>query len=342
MRILVTGNLGFIGSLAVEMLKVYGYQVIGLDCGYYDGCDFDTIVAPDVQIRKDIREVDIRDLQGIDAIFHFAALSNDPTGELNPELTEAINASASVKLAKLAKQSGIDRFVFSSSCSLYGKAEGEIPKTEEDAMNPLTVYAKSKVAVEEALHLMADKTFCPVFMRNATAYGVSPRLRLDLVLNNLTGIAWTRHEIRIMSDGTPWRPIIHARDIVRAYLAILEAPREAVWNQKFNVGADQENYQVSQIAEMVGDVVGNCPVVFTHEHSSDSRSYRVSFQKIHHVIPGFELEWTARRGIEELVTAFQQRKFTYDEFISRQYTRLKQIEYLMQTKVVDQNLIRIG
>ncbi|MCD4812550.1 SDR family oxidoreductase [bacterium] len=341
MHILVTGNLGFIGSLAVEMLKERGDHVTGLDIGYYTGCDFATLTEPDVQLIRDIRNVKVEDLDGIDAVFHFAALSNDPTGELNPELTQAINFRASVDLAGLAKRAGIDRFVFSSSCSLYGKAEGDRPKTEDDAMNPLTVYAKSKVWSEEAITQLADENFCPIFMRNATAYGISPRLRLDLVLNNLTAVAFATQEVRIMSDGTPWRPIIHARDIVNAYCAVLEAPREVVFNRKFNVGVNAENYQVRAIADMVQSVLKNCNVVFTQEHGTDTRSYRVAFDKFHQAVPGFEAQWTAMQGIEELCRAFKEKSFSHADFLSRKYTRLKQIEYLIQNRIFDENLARM-
>lgn len=340
MNVLVTGHHGYIGAVAVEMLKARGYRVTGLDINYYHDCRFEDGVSPDRELILDVRAVSEKDLEGVDAVFHLAALSNDPTGELNPTLTADINYRASVRLAGLAKKAGVGRFIFSSSCSLYGKAENGRAKTETDETQPLTEYAKSKVLSEQAIRELADDGFSPVFLRNSTAYGASPKLRLDLVLNNLMAVAFTTGQIRIMSDGTPWRPVIHARDIVLAFIAALEAPRDAVHNQVFNVGADLENYQVKDLAAIVQQALGRCEVVFTGEHGADSRSYRVSFQKIRRALPNFRPEWTAARGAEELLRKFRERKLSAEDFASRKFFRLRQIEHLLKTGQVNAQLER--
>jgi nucleoside-diphosphate-sugar epimerase len=286
-------------------------------------------------LNKDIRNISSEDLQGVEAIVHMAELSNDPTGQLSPNITYDINHKGSVRLAKLAKEAGVRRFVYMSSCSVYGVAtEGDV--TEESAVNPQTAYAECKTLVERDLKPLADDDFSPTFMRNATAFGASPRMRFDIVLNNLAGLAWTTQEIKMTSDGTPWRPLVHALDIGKAIVCALEAPRDIVHNQVFNVGDTANNYRVKEIAETIAEVFKGCTLTFG-ENGSDNRSYRVSFEKINTNLPGFKCDWNAQRGAEQLFDVFNQIDMGEDTFTSKGFTRLKQLEYLIRTKQIDKD-----
>src|SRR3954469_19404002 len=305
MKVWVTGRRGYIGVEMVPVLRAAGHEVVGLDTGYYDGCDFDG--APDEirTLRVDLRDVTAEHCKGFDAVIHLAALSNDPLGDLNPQITYDINLHASVRLARAAKEAGVRRFLFSSSCSLYGAgADGYLD--ENAAFNPITAYGESKVRVEQEVSHLADATFTPVYLRNATAYGVSRRLRADVVVNNLVGHAITTGKVLLQSDGTPWRPLVHIRDIIQAFQACLAAPRAAIHNQSFNVGRTSENFRIREVANLVAEVVPGCEVAFAAGASADTRNYRVSFAKIEHGLPGFKPQWTLRQGIEELYQAYKQ------------------------------------
>jgi len=335
MKILVTGTEGYLGSLLAPVLLESGHEVRGVDTGFYTSALLYTDQsATACTSHKDIRQIALEDLQGVNAVAHLAELSNDPTGELAPEVTYAINHRGSVRLAELARRAGVERFVYMSSCSVYGLAN-ESYVTEESLVNPQTVYAVCKTLVERDLSPMADENFSPTFLRNATAYGASPRMRFDIVLNNLAGLAWTTKEIRMISDGTPWRPLVHALDIVRAVVRVLEAPREVIHNQTFNVGQTSSNYTIRQIAEIVADVFPGCRLTFGAQ-SADHRSYRVSFDKISEKLPGFKCQWDARRGAEQLRDVFKQIGLTAKTFNDRGFTRLKQLEYLRRTGHIDQ------
>ena len=340
-RVLVTGNLGYIGVVLTPKLVSAGYDVMGLDTGYYQGCNFGAVPNGDQpnfrQTYKDVRDIEPGDLVGIDAIIHLAALSNDPTGELNPGLTEEINYEASVRLAALAREARVKRFLFSSSCSIYGQAEGKA-LSEEAPFNPVTAYARSKVRAEADIAALATDAFSPVFLRNATAYGLSPRLRFDLVVNNLTGWAYTTHQVRLMSNGKAWRPLVHVGDIVNAFLAALAAPRDVVHNQAFNVGKDDDNCQIRDVAETVAQVVPDCKVTFAEGASADSRTYHVSFAKIRERLPDFKPAWTIEQGIQQLYDAFVRHQLPFEDFEGRKYTRLKQLHYLLDGKQVNTEL----
>jgi nucleoside-diphosphate-sugar epimerase len=326
-KVLVTGHNGYIGTVMVPMLQAAGHEVIGLDSYLFATCTFGE-EAPDIPaLRLDIRDVQVADLEGFDAILHLAALSNDPLGDLNPECTYDINYHASVRLARRAKQAGVSRFLYSSSCSLYGAA-GEHPVTEESTFNPVTPYGVSKIRVEQDVRQLADAHFSPTFLRNATAYGVSPRLRGDLVVNNLVGFAYTTGQVLLKSDGSPWRPLVHIADIARAFLAVLEAPRELVHNEAFNVGRSEENYQMRDVAEMVQDVVPGSQVTYAEGAEPDRRCYRVDCGKLARTLPAFQPQWTVRRGIEELYTAYKRYNLGLDEFLGTRYLRIKHITTL--------------
>ena len=286
-------------------------------------------------LAKDLRRVEVADLKGVDAVVHMAELSNDPAGQLAPKITYEINHHGSVRLAELAKRAGVTRFVYMSSCSVYGVADKDFVD-EESPVNPQTAYAECKTLVERDVKALADDRFSPTFMRNATAYGASPRMRFDIVLNNLAGLAWTTNEIRMISDGTPWRPIVHGLDICQAILAVLDAPRDAVANETFNVGDTEHNYRVKQIAEIVGAVFPGCSVSFGPP-SPDNRSYRVSFEKIRKYLPDFKCRWDARRGAEQLLELFKRVDMTQEVFEYRAFTRLKQLQYLIRTHQIDDN-----
>ncbi|HET9384228.1 MAG TPA: SDR family oxidoreductase [Gemmatimonadales bacterium] len=337
MKVLVTGHAGYIGSVMVEVLQRAGHAVTGLDTYFYEGCDFGAPAPVVPSIRKDIRDVVPADLAGFDAIVHLAALSNDPLGCLDESCTYDINHHGSVSLAKAAKAAGVARYLFASSCSLYGAA-GDAMLDETAAFNPITAYGTSKVLVERDVAALADENFSPTFLRNATAFGVSPRLRADIVVNNLVGVAYTTGEILIQSDGTPWRPLVHVQDISRAFLAVLEAPRAAIHNQAFNVGGSGENYQIRDIASIVQEVVPGCTVRYQEGGGPDPRCYRVSCDKIAVHVPGFRTEWTVRRGVEELYTAFVKHGLTREMFAK--YVRLPRIQSLLSSGQVDAALRR--
>jgi nucleoside-diphosphate-sugar epimerase len=337
-EILVTGHEGFIGSLLVKLLIEKGYRVTGLDTNFFNSdCELFNEKDEVKTIKKDIRQINETDLQGIDAVCHLAALSNDPLGQLNPDLTFEINFKASVRLAELCKKVGVSKFIYSSSCSLYGKA-GDDALTEEAVFNPITAYAKSKVMTEEHVLPMGDEKFCVTSMRNATAYGISSKLRLDLVVNNLVGWALVTGEIRILSDGTPWRPIVHAEDIARAFLAVIEAPVGRVNQQAFNVGIDTENYRVKEIAEAVAEMVPHCDIVITGEHGPDSRSYRVDFGKIKKHLPEFKPAWNLRKGIHQIHENYLRYKMNDEKFNGRYFIRLKQIQHLLNAGKINNEL----
>jgi nucleoside-diphosphate-sugar epimerase len=336
MKILVTGTEGYLGCLLVPSLIQDGHEVIAVDTGFYKtGWLYNGSAITAQTLNKDIRDVTAADLAGADAIVHMAELSNDPTGELAPHITYEINHKGSVRLAALAKRAGIKRFVYTSSCSVYGLAAAD-HMTEESPVNPQTAYATCKTLVERDVRLMADKDFSPTFLRNATAYGASPRMRFDIVLNNLAGLAWTTKEIKMVSDGTPWRPLVHALDIAKAVGCVLKAPRDIIHNEIFNVGDTGHNYTIKQIAEIVADVFQGCQVSFGQQ-GADNRSYRVSFEKIKTKLPGFACDWDARRGAQQLHDIFEQIDMTRDVFETPGFTRLKQLQYLIRTKQIDQD-----
>lgn len=327
MRVLVTGHKGYLGASLVSMLQAAGHEVVGLDSYLFADCTFGKDVPEIPSIRKDLRDVELADLRSFDAVLHLAGLSNDPLGDLDPDLTYDINYKASVRLAQLSKEAGVPRFLFSSSCSAYG-AGGDDMLTEESPFNPVTPYAISKIKSEEDISKLADSDFSPAYLRNATAYGVSPRLRGDLVINNLVGWAYTTGEVLIKSDGSPMRPVVHVEDIARAFVAILEAPRELVHNEAFNVGQTSENHRIREMADMVEEVVPNSKVTYASDASPDKRNYLVDCGKIARVLPSFQPQWTARRGIEELYTAYREYGLTLEEFTGLRYSRIDHIKSL--------------
>jgi nucleoside-diphosphate-sugar epimerase len=332
MKVLVTGHHGYIGSVMVGVLARAGHDVTGLDSFLYDRCDFGDEGARVPFLCRDVRDVSAADLRGYDAVVHLAALSNDPLGFLDESCTYDINHRASVSLARAAKAAGVPRFLFASSCSLYGAA-GDRILDETAAFNPITAYGNSKVLVEADVAELADDSFSPTFLRNATAYGVSPRLRADIVVNNLVGIACTTGEVLIQSDGTPWRPLVHIEDISRAFLAVLESPREAIHNQAFNVGSSGENYQIRDVAAMVEQVVPGCSVKYLPGGGPDPRCYRVNCDKLPRHVPGFRPMWTVHRGVEELYESFVRHQLTREMFAG--YIRLARIQELLRDGRLD-------
>ena len=336
MKILVTGTEGYLGCLVAPTLMARGHEVVGVDTGYYrQGWLYHGVPHTAYTLAKDIRHITVEDLAGVDAIVHMAELSNDPLGELLSEVTYTVNHQGSVRLAELAIAAGVERFVYMSSCSVYGVAEGTVDETSP--VNPQTAYADCKTLVERDLKALASDTFSPTFMRNATAFGASPRQRFDIVLNNLSGLAWTTRKIAMNSDGTPWRPLVHALDIAKSIYCALEAPREAVHNEKFNVGSNEQNYQVRTIAETVGAEFPGCEVTFGPA-GGDNRSYKVNFDKIHDVLPGFACDWDADKGAAQLIEVFKAIDLDTETFTGRGHTRLKQLEHLIKTEQLDKDL----
>ena len=326
MRVFVTGHKGYIGAHLVELLKQAGHAVTGCDLGLFDGCAWDKLTLPDRDLNKDVRAIAPADLDGHDCVMHLAAISNDPMGEVNAQLTYEVNRDASVRLARLAKQAGIPRFLFAGSCSVYG--QGKKPDLDEtDPVNPLTAYAKSKIETEQQVSQLADESFCPVFLRNSTAYGYSPMLRIDLVVNNLLGSAMAYGQIRIQSDGSPWRPLIHCRDIARAFIAFAHAPAPAVRNRAVNVGANRENYRVRDVADQVKRLMPAAQIAYTGEVGADPRNYRVNFDLLGQLLPDFRLQYNLAAGMEELHRAMVDHGFGKKDFEGDQFVRLRTLKH---------------
>jgi nucleoside-diphosphate-sugar epimerase len=339
MKILVTGSEGYLGALLAPVLLEHGHEVTGVDTGYYkSGYLYNAKGDSPQTLAKDIRHLTLDDLRGHDAVVHMAELSNDPLGELNSSVTYEINHKGTMHLANIAKTAGVKRFIYMSSCSVYGVAtNGEV--TEETKPNPQTAYAICKTLCERDLKQLADKNFVPCYFRNATAFGASPRQRFDVLLNNLCGLAWTTREIKMISDGTPWRPLVHGLDIAQAISRALDAPTEAIYNEIFNIGSNDQNYQVKEVAEKVAKVFPGCTLSFGSH--SDNRSYRVNFDKVRKHLPEFQCEWDADRGVEQFYQLFRQIDFTPETFEYRAFTRLKQLQYLIRSGQVDNSFFWI-
>ena len=334
MKVLVTGHRGFIGTVMVPMLLEEGFDVTGLDTDLYRYCTYGDEPMDVPSIYKDVRDVTAKDLEGFDAIVHLAALSNDPLGNINPDLTYDINYHASVRIAELARSVGVQRFLFASSCSMYGKA-GQDVLDETAQFNPVTPYAKSKVLVEEDVSKLASESFSPVFLRHATAYGVSPRIRFDLVINNLVAWAHTTGKILLKSDGTPWRPLVHIEDITQAVICALKAERDVIHNLAVNVGSNEENYQMRDLAQFVKETVPNCEVEYAEDAGPDPRSYRVNFDKIHQVFPEFKTKWTARKGVEQCYESYLRFGLAKDDYEGVRYMRIAHIKHLIESAKLD-------
>jgi nucleoside-diphosphate-sugar epimerase len=326
MRVFLTGHRGYIGAHLVRLLKEAGHYVVGCDLDLFEGCSWEPLPEPDRSIVGDIRSLTPRDLEGFDCVMQLAAISNDPMGDLDPEITRDINARGSVSLARMAKAAGVPRYLFSSSCWIYGRA-GDRALDEDDAVNPVSVYAESKIAAEGGIAALADGSFSPAYLRNATAYGHSPMLRIDLVANNLLACAVAKGDIRIMSDGTPWRPLIHCQDIARAFVAFLDAPRQAIHNQAVNIGGDTENCQVREIARIVQRLVPAAQIRFTGEVGRDPRDYRVDFGKLGRLLPDFSLKYDLERGMAELLAKCREHGFSAMDFDGDRFVRLRTLRH---------------
>ena len=337
MRVLITGHNGYIGSVLAPLVRAAGHDVVGLDTFLFDGGTFGNYGPQIDAMRMDLRDVEVSDLRGFDAVMHLAALSNDPVGDLNPQCTFDINHVGSVRLARLAKEAGVKRLIFASSCSLYGVAGDEM-LTEQAAMNPITPYGVSKVLFERDVSKLADDNFSPTFLRNATAYGVSPRLRADVVVNNLVGIAFTTGEVVIQSDGTPWRPLVHIEDIAKAFIAVLHADRGLVHNEAFNVGRSDENYRVRDLGTMVEQVVSGSKVRYAEGGGPDPRCYRVDCGKLMRTLPEYRPQWTVRQGMEQLRDAFDRNRLTREELLGDRYFRIKRLRALQSAGFIDESL----
>ena len=345
MHVLVTGNKGYIGTVMVPMLQQAGFVVSGLDSDLFEGSvfgnDSTTGSVPNISyLRKDIRDVELSDLKGVDAIIHLCALSNDPLGDLNPKITYEINHEASVRLAKLAKKAGIQRFVFSSSCSVYGASTAEIVN-EESEVNPITPYAVSKVLAEKSISKLADSNFFPTFLRSSTAYGLSPMLRFDLVVNNFVAWSFTKGKVLLKSDGSAWRPFVHIQDISRAFITVLNAPYDLVSNQVFNVGKNEENYRIREVADIVEKIVPNSKVAYVDGAEADSRSYKVEFNKIAKMLPEFKPEWTVSMGAKQLYDAYTKVGLQVEDFEGPRFRRISNLENSLRSGRLDQNLRRV-
>jgi nucleoside-diphosphate-sugar epimerase len=336
-RILVTGNNGYLGSVMAPWLKRAGYNVIGLDTNYFGECTLVPDLAEIPTIRKDLREIVPADLRDFDAIIHLAALSNDPIGNLNAEWTREINSEGSIRLAEMAKEVGVGRFIFSSSCIMYGMSEAAVVD-ETAPLAPQTEYARSKVLVETALRELADDQFSPTYCRNGTVYGVSPRMRFDTVLNNLMGSAVTTGRVEVHSDGTPWRPVVHVQDVARAFQAVLEAQLEKVHNQAFNIGADHLNQQIRALAEIVVETVPGCTLAMVPQPGADQRTYRADFSKFSRTFPEFKFQWTARDGARQLYETFKAIGLTNADYTDKRFTRLRWLRYLLDNDLIDESL----
>jgi len=339
MRVLITGHNGYIGSVMVPLIRSAGHEVVGLDSGFFADCTFGPDNStPHESIRRDIRDIRVKDLTSFEAVIHLAALSNDPLGNLNPECTFEINHRASVQLATMAQEAGVKRFLYASSCSIYGTSSPDDLLTEEAPFRPVTVYGESKVRVEAEVSALAQEHFSPVFLRNATAYGASPRLRTDLVVNNLVGWAVLTGKIRLQSDGTPWRPLVHVEDIGRAFLCALQAPREAIHNQAINIGKAGENYQIKDIAEIIREELPSSVIEYAEGAGGDPRCYRVDFSKAERLFPDYEPKWTVRKGVRELIGQYEAYGLTMENFNGPRHMRIKKILSLLQSGQLDQNL----
>jgi nucleoside-diphosphate-sugar epimerase len=340
MRVLVTGHGGYIGAVMTRVLDAAGLDVVGTDSGLFEGCNFGHYEPPRQVIERDLRDLEVSDLDGFDAVVHLAAISNDPLGDLNPGCTWDINHKASVRLAEVAKRAGVSRFLYSSSCSVYGAASPDDVLAETAAFSPITAYAQSKVKVEADVAKLADDDFSPTYLRNATVYGASPRLRGDLVVNNLVGWAFATGRVYLKSDGTPWRPLVHVEDVCRAFLAVLRAPRERIHDQAFNVGRNGENYRVRQVAELVSQEVPNSRIDFAEGAGPDPRCYRVDFTKIERSLPDYEPKWTVALGVAELHAAFRRELMRTEDLEGDRYVRIRRIVRMLEAGWLDPNLRR--